>query len=91
MSLLDFALSAARLRFRPMVMTSLAFILSCLPLGLSSGAGSASRHSLGTPVIGGMLAAPLSPFSLSHSVFRLIMKASESKTATTTEAGDHHA
>ncbi|KAA2234728.1 efflux RND transporter permease subunit [Salinarimonas soli] len=53
----DAALEAARLRFRPIVMTSLAFILGVVPLAIASGAGSASRHSVGTGVIGGMLAA----------------------------------
>jgi HAE1 family hydrophobic/amphiphilic exporter-1/multidrug efflux pump len=53
----DAAIAAARLRFRPIVMTSLAFILGVLPLALSRGAGAASRHSIGTGVIGGMLAA----------------------------------
>jgi HAE1 family hydrophobic/amphiphilic exporter-1/multidrug efflux pump len=57
MSLADAAVEAARLRFRPIVMTSLAFILGVLPLALSTGAGAASRHSIGTGVIGGMLAA----------------------------------
>jgi HAE1 family hydrophobic/amphiphilic exporter-1/multidrug efflux pump len=56
-SLADAAIEAARLRFRPIVMTSLAFILGVLPLAISTGAGAASRHSIGTGVIGGMLAA----------------------------------
>jgi HAE1 family hydrophobic/amphiphilic exporter-1 len=49
------AMQAAETRFRPIVMTSLAFILGILPLVFASGAGSASRHSLGTPVFGGMI------------------------------------
>ncbi|MDX1726038.1 MAG: efflux RND transporter permease subunit [Pseudomonas sp.] len=57
MSIFDSALEASRLRFRPIIMTSLAFILGVVPLAISSGAGSASRHSIGTGVIGGMLAA----------------------------------
>ena len=51
------ATNAARLRFRPIVMTSLAFILGVLPLAISSGAGAAARRSMGTGVLGGMLAA----------------------------------
>ena len=51
------ALEAARLRFRPIVMTSLAFILGVVPLALSSGAGAGARHSVGTGVMGGMIAA----------------------------------
>jgi len=54
---LDAALKAAKLRLRPIIMTSLAFILGCIPLAIASGASSASRHSLGTGVIGGMLGA----------------------------------
>ncbi|PAU62398.1 efflux RND transporter permease subunit [Pseudomonas indica] len=59
MGIFESALEAAKLRFRPIVMTSLAFILGCVPLAISTGAGSASRHSIGTGVIGGMLAATL--------------------------------
>jgi multidrug efflux pump subunit AcrB len=51
------AIEAARLRFRPILMTSMAFILGVLPLAVSTGAGANSRHSIGTGVIGGMLAA----------------------------------
>lgn len=56
-SLIDAALGAARLRFRPIVMTSLAFILGVVPLVMASGAGAASQRSLGIGVIGGMLSA----------------------------------
>ena len=56
-SVFDAAVNAARLRFRPIVMTSLAFTLGVFPMVISTGAGAASRHSLGTGVIGGMIAA----------------------------------
>lgn len=51
------AMFAARVRFRPIIMTSLAFILGVIPLAISTGAGANSRHAIGTAVIGGMLAA----------------------------------
>ena len=51
------ALEGAKIRFRPILMTSFAFIFGVLPLVIASGAGSASRHSLGTSVFGGMIAA----------------------------------
>ncbi len=57
MSALDAAVAAAHQRFRPIVMTSLAFTLGVLPLALASGAGSGARRSMGTGVLGGMLAA----------------------------------
>ena len=57
MSPIDAALKAARLRFRPIVMTSLAFVLGVTPLVFAGGAGAAARRSMGTGVFGGMLAA----------------------------------
>ena len=58
-SILDAAIEASRLRFRPILMTSFAFILGILPLVHATGAGAASRRSLGTAVFGGMLAATI--------------------------------
>jgi multidrug efflux pump subunit AcrB len=57
MSLYDAAMTAARQRFRPIVMTSLAFVLGVVPLVVATGAGAAARQSMGTGVFGGMLAA----------------------------------
>jgi multidrug efflux pump subunit AcrB len=57
MSAKDAAVQAARLRFRPIVMTSLAFVFGVLPLAVAGGAGSAARRSMGTGVVGGMLVA----------------------------------
>ncbi|ALP41555.1 efflux RND transporter permease subunit [Aeromonas schubertii] len=79
MTLIESALEAARLRFRPIVMTSLAFILGCVPLVTSSGAGAASRHALGWPVIGGMLAATFIAIFFIPLFFRLIMRSSEKR------------
>lgn len=58
-SLAEAALEAARLRLRPIVMTSFAFILGVIPLVIASGAGAASKQAVGTAVFGGMLAATL--------------------------------
>jgi len=58
-SLHDAVLEAARLRFRPILMTSFAFILGVLPMMISSGAGANARHAIGTGVVGGMLSAAL--------------------------------
>jgi HAE1 family hydrophobic/amphiphilic exporter-1 len=57
LSIAESALQAARLRFRPIIMTALAFIFGCLPLWTASGSGAASRRILGTVVIGGMTVA----------------------------------
>src|SRR5262249_19835448 len=58
LSVTDAAIAGARLRFRPILMTSLAFIFGALPLTFASGAGANSRHSLGTGVVGGLSMAP---------------------------------
>ena len=58
-SLVDAAVQAAQLRFRPILMTSFAFILGVVPLVIAQGAGSASRHALGTSVFSGMIAATI--------------------------------
>jgi multidrug efflux pump len=79
------AIESARQRFRPIVMTSPAFILGCVPLVLSSGAGSASRHALGWPVIGGMLAATFIAIFFVPLFFKLIIGKGEKKKAAPAE------
>jgi multidrug efflux pump subunit AcrB len=59
MAVVDAALEACRLRFRPILMTSFSFILGVLPLVLSTGAGANSRHSIGVGIMGGMVSATL--------------------------------
>jgi multidrug efflux pump subunit AcrB len=59
MPLLEAASAGAKLRFRPILMTSFAFILGVVPLVIAFGAGAASRHALGTSVFGGMLVATI--------------------------------
>ncbi len=58
-SIADAAIEGARLRFRPVMMTSFAFIAGLVPLVIATGAGALSRRAVGTPVFGGMLAAAL--------------------------------
>jgi multidrug efflux pump len=55
--LIEATLEASRLRFRPILMTSIAFVLGVLPLAISTGAGANGRHAIGTGVMGGMIAA----------------------------------
>jgi multidrug efflux pump len=75
--LAEAAIEAARQRFRPIVMTSMAFVLGCLPLALSSGAGSISRHSIGTGVVGGMLASTFIATYFVPLFFVVIMRMTE--------------
>jgi multidrug efflux pump len=85
-SVYDAAVEAARLRFRPIVMTSLAFILGVVPLAISTGAGSASRHSIGTGVIGGMLAATFLAIFFVPMFFRLLTRERVRRTPAAAEA-----
>jgi len=70
--LVDAALEGARLRLRPILMTSFAFILGCVPLWTASGAGSVARQIMGTTVIGGMLAASVLGIFSIPAVFYLV-------------------
>lgn len=72
--LLDAALDGARLRLRPILMTSFAFILGCVPLATATGAGAVSRRVMGCTVIGGMLAASFIAIFLIPVVFYVIEK-----------------
>ncbi|HEY2907761.1 MAG TPA: multidrug efflux RND transporter permease subunit [Vicinamibacterales bacterium] len=74
--LVDAALEGARLRLRPILMTSFAFILGCVPLWLASGSGAASRRILGTVVVTGMLAATLIAIFIIPLLFVLVERLS---------------
>jgi HAE1 family hydrophobic/amphiphilic exporter-1 len=74
--LADAALQGARLRLRPILMTSFAFILGCVPLWTATGAGSVSRQIMGTTVIGGMLAASVIGIFLIPAIFFVVEKLS---------------
>ena len=81
MGTIEAAVEAARQRLRPILMTSLAFILGVLPLAISNGAGSASQHAIGTGVIGGMLTATFLAIFMIPMFFVVISKFSKSKDA----------
>jgi multidrug efflux pump len=87
------ALEAARLRFRPILMTSLAFIFGVLPLAISTGAGAGARKSVGTGVMGGMMAATFLAIFFVPFFYKLVMerKLGESRTsAQLKEEAAHH-
>ncbi len=77
--LVDAALAGARLRLRPILMTSFAFVLGCVPLWTASGAGSVARQIMGTTVIGGMLAATLIAVFIIPVLFVTVEKLSRRK------------
>jgi HAE1 family hydrophobic/amphiphilic exporter-1 len=84
--LLEAALEGARLRLRPILMTSFAFILGCVPLLIALGAGAVSRRILGTTVVGGMLAASVLGIFLIPAGFFFIESFSKKKTNAAPEA-----
>ena len=79
MPLADAALEGARLRLRPILMTSFAFILGCVPLWIATGAGSVARQIMGTTVIGGMMAASAIGIFFVPGIFYLVEKWSGGK------------
>jgi HAE1 family hydrophobic/amphiphilic exporter-1 len=77
--LVEAALAGARLRLRPILMTSFAFVLGCVPLWIATGAGSVARQIMGTTVIGGMLAATLIAVFIIPVLFVVVEKLSRKK------------
>jgi HAE1 family hydrophobic/amphiphilic exporter-1 len=90
--LVDSALEGARLRFRPIMMTSFAFILGCIPLWTASGAGAVARQVMGSTVIGGMLAASLVGVFFIPAIFYVVEKISgaERRRASQLEPAEAH-
>jgi hydrophobe/amphiphile efflux-1 (HAE1) family protein len=81
MSIVDAAMEAARLRLRPILMTSFAFILGVVPLVWAAGAGAASRQALGTAVFGGMLAATVLAIFIVPVLFVIVRRWAERPSA----------
>lgn len=77
LSIVDAGMEAARLRLRPILMTSFAFILGVTPLMIAFGAGGASRRSLGTAVFGGMNAATLLAIFIVPVLYVVIQRVAE--------------
>ena len=86
-SLADGALTGARLRLRPILMTSFAFVLGCVPLWGASGSGAVSRQTLGTVVIGGMLAATCIAIFLIPVTFYVVERVSGKRSEAQAGAG----
>ena len=78
-SIVDAAIEGAKLRFRPILMTSFAFILGVVPLVLASGAGAAGRAALGTAVFGGMLAATVFGVFFIPALYVIVAKLTEGR------------
>jgi hydrophobic/amphiphilic exporter-1 (mainly G- bacteria), HAE1 family len=104
LTLVEATLKGAQLRLRPILMTSFAFILGCVPLAIASGAGALSRQVMGSAVIGGMLAATCIAIFIIPVTFYVVEKRTRKgadgvaghskgaeKTGAAEKAGDGHA
>lgn len=85
------ALAGARIRFRPIVMTSLAFVFGVLPLALATGAGAAARHSIGTGVIGGMLASTFLATIFIPAFYTMVERATARRAAVASDGSEQPA
>src|SRR5438105_4347574 len=91
LDIVEAAMEAARLRLRPILMTAFAFILGVLPLVFATGAGAASRQSLGTAVFGGMIAATALTLVFTPVFYSLIERAREGRAAAAAAPASHPA
>jgi len=87
MSLKEAAIEAARMRFRPIVMTSLAFTLGVVPLAIASGASAASQNAIGTGVLGGMISATVLAVFFVPAFFVFVMRRTDRKSGSPEHAG----
>jgi HAE1 family hydrophobic/amphiphilic exporter-1 len=86
--IVEAAMEAGRLRLRPILMTAFAFILGTLPLMVATGAGAGSRHSIGTTVVGGMLAATIFGLALVPVLYAVIERLREGRKPEAGQTGD---
>ncbi|WP_455820345.1 efflux RND transporter permease subunit [Pseudomonas cerasi] len=89
--LVDAAMEAAKLRIRPIIMTSMAFVLGVLPLTMSHGAGAGSQHSIGTAVVGGMITATFLAIFFVPMFYVVVARCFSAKKKSKTEVEEHDA
>ena len=84
--LFEATIAACKLRLRPILMTSMAFMLGVLPLAISTGAGANSRHAIGTGVLGGMISATVLAIVFIPLFFYVVIRVFKTRPRTETEA-----
>ncbi|HMM71883.1 MAG TPA: efflux RND transporter permease subunit, partial [Rhodocyclaceae bacterium] len=89
--IIESVLEACRLRFRPILMTSIAFILGVLPLAISTGAGAQSRHAIGTGVMGGMITATVLAVFLVPPLYLVVRRLFRARARAQGGEGQNHA